>query len=160
MEESAVVNNILNKLERYENSFTVNDDPKLTQEVNGIISITPWDRIARDNRNLLRTKLGFGGYADIQDDFDELYMSGIKRLNDSKNITAIFPEETRFRFIKKCLCRITRTAMIPQQVFNNELTSLLDSFYWEIVRLQAENAEIKQHIEDLSAQSDMNEGQR
>jgi hypothetical protein len=143
MDESVVADNILDKIDRFENSFTINDDSQLTQEVKGIISLTPWDRIAGDNRKVLRSKLGFYGDIGIQDDFGEVYIRGIKELNKSKNVAMIFPENTRFRFIKKCLFRITRAAMIPQQIFNNELTSLLDSFYWEIVRLQAENAEIK-----------------
>jgi len=152
MNEAKTANIILNKIDSFENIFVINDDKQLTGDARDVIALTPWERVARDNRRLMRIQLGLTRYTEITGDFDDIYFVLMKSLNKIKDITAIFPENTRFRFIKKIISRITRINLIPQQNFNNELTTLLDSFYSELVRLRAENTEMALHIKDLSEQ--------
>ena len=151
MSTSLNAENILTKINNETNCYSVNNDSQLTRDARDIIALTPWDSVARNNRRYLRMQLGFTDNADISEDFSEMYITSIKRINEAKNITATIPPKTRFRFFKRLINRLNRTTIIHQQVFNNEMASILGSFYKEIIRLHAENAEMKQHIEDLSA---------
>jgi len=149
--------NILSKTQRLENCYTINDDAELTQEAKDVVSLTAWDSIAKNNAVLMRKQLGFSGFTDMSDDFDEAYSAAITKLNMNKNITNMIPAKTRFRFIKRVINRVIRITVGHQQVFNNDLTELLDTYYREIVRLREENAEIKGVLEELIKQSASNE---
>jgi hypothetical protein len=157
MNESAAENNILDRIDSLENYFVANEDKQLTQDIKDVIVLTPWDKIARDNRKLMRIRLGLTWHADITGDFDSIYLTLMKNLNKTKDVASKTPEDTRFRFIKKIINRITRINLVPQQAFNNELTALLDAFYREILELRAERTEMIQHIRDLSEQIAENE---
>lgn len=142
MENKLTAKELLEKLEKTDQGFVINNEVGLTREVKKLIDRTDWDNIALQNK--------ITHLFDIQvDNLDpSWYNAHLTALNDNKYFTRMTPTNARFRFFKRLLNRVMRISGRYQEQFNQILIGLLNNIVEKVSESNSicasENSKINQ----------------
>ena len=132
---------ILDRLTASEDSWTVNDDPALTERTKARIAGTDWGRLAQEANRTDETDTPFALRNSVY----------IARLYESKDITPKIPVATRFRFVKRVINKLMKVSTNYQETYNNASYELFNSLITAVTLQEREIKVLRHRVDELEA---------
>lgn len=157
MDNLQLKHNLLNNADSSnELKFSVNGNKELTDMIKQAVSDTDWKALSKLQAQAIQARRQLS-----QPAMFSLCYSELNRMDANKNITAILPQKTPFRFVKRVIRRLAKVITAYQEIFNvssykvsQATLSIVRELSARVDALETENLYLKEKLESFISRTE------